>query len=408
MKLFDKLINGGEKEDIVMTPEVQEEVSVEQGQPSVQEEEPSLGDVEPPKTEFTEQEVIKEKEELKESPVLSEQAQVEGSLTPMEPQIEQDSVLNVPESSELSDQDIFNHLSEKLGKEVKSYDDLSQEGSVNQFETDTELKALVEWKEKTGRPLSDWVNYQKDYESMSNIEVAREILQHRHSDLTDAEISLDLQKYIPDEDDSDSEGAIKSLNLKKFASQGRRELNDLKLEFDSPLPASSALTPEQREDLDFASQVKSEMSQNQKTSDQYDLKINDTVKAVKSLPIKLSDSLSVNYNLTDVDRREVPGFLKDMPHWNNEDGSRNHDAIVSDATFIKNKDVITKLIYQQGLAAGKEQLMRETNNTTIGTDARNTVGSNVVGNESKVIIEGAEGMYGGAFGKPVGKKKLFS
>jgi hypothetical protein len=114
-------------------------------------------------------------------------------------------------------------------------------------------------------------------------------------------------------------------------------------------------------------QFKSEYSKSTENVKKYQSGIESVAKAVTALPLKLSDQLSIDFKLTDVDKKELPTYISQMSHWRNEDGSDNHGAIVSDAIKIKYFDKIVGLIYEQGLNAGKEQLLNETSNVKIQT-----------------------------------------
>ena len=63
------------------------------------------------------------------------------------------SKIKAPE--EVSEELILKRLSEKLGREVKSFDELTE--SKNPLDKDPYLKGLADWREKTGRPIEDWI-----------------------------------------------------------------------------------------------------------------------------------------------------------------------------------------------------------------------------------------------------------
>ena len=79
-----------------------------------------------------------------------------------------------------------------------------------------------------------------------------------------------------------------------------------------------------------------------------------------------------------------------MPHWRNEDGSWNHQAVVNDAIKIKHFDDMLKLAYEQGLNSGKEELIAETKNITLDS-VNNTPQPN---SSAKVQIEGLDDYLG--------------
>ena len=97
----------------------------------------------------------------------------------------------------------------------------------------------------------------------------------------------------------------------------------------------------------------------------YNKAIVNTSNTIEGVPLKLSDDLSIDYKLSQEDRNSLPNFINEMPHWINQDGSSNYQAIVQDSIKIKNFDNIVKLAYEQGLSAGKDQVIKEAKNITI-------------------------------------------
>ena len=97
-----------------------------------------------------------------------------------------------PTVKEITEQDLFKALSEKLGKEVTSFEQLKQEPVQveNPLESDPVLKSLYEFRKTTGRPVEDFLKYNKDYSKVSDLEVVREYLTNEFPDLTNEEISL--------------------------------------------------------------------------------------------------------------------------------------------------------------------------------------------------------------------------
>ncbi len=358
-------------------------------------------------TEEVQQEVQQEVVETPTEEVV-EQVQQEAPVEqevlppPVEENINQESIstestTQVEQSDTLEDSRVLDFLSEKLGSKVDSFESL-KESLLKEPESplDPDLQKLKDWKEKTGRPLSDWVNYQKDYDSMSNLDVAREFLRHSHPDLTDKEIELDMDRFNPDEDDLDDEAARKSLNLKKFAGSARKELNNSRIEFGEPTSSVASLSQEQASELDFAKEVRGNIAKSNKASEDYNNGIGQASSRAKSLPIKLSDDMSIEYNLTDQDRREAPDMISKMDHWYNPDGSFNHDAVVQDAFYLKNKDAITKISYQQGFDKGREDVLKGMNNSTLSKDGVSSTSQGALSNKSH--IEGFDEMFSTGFG----------
>ncbi len=331
-------------------------------------------------------------------------AEPESSLTPQtEKPVEEETTVpqEVPQGPiTLDDQKVLDYLSEKLGKEVTNLEDLAKEPEpqTDPLEEDPQLKEIYEWRKRTGRPISDWISFQKDYDGMSNIDVAREILQYRYSELTPEEIQLELSNFVPREDDLEEDIARKNLNLKKFATDGRKELNSLKSQFDTELPSAgtASLTEEQKQKIELFDKFKEESAKqeaNQKQqADEYNRLIASNITSVESIPLKLSEDIDIDFKIPTESKSTLQEFMQ-MKHWYKEDGSFDHQEIVKDSFFIQNRDTILKLAFEQGVAKGIEEGDKESRNLNLD-GSRPTMDSKIEGQDD-IVIEG----HGDFFGK---------
>lgn len=285
---------------------------------------------------------------------------------------------------EVTEEMILKSLSEKLGKEVTSFDDLTQK----QVELDPDIKAINEWKEKTGRPIEDFFKYQKDYSEVSDLDIAREILQIEYPTFTKEEINLELERFTPSEDDFDTDAAKKSLELKKLAIKGRKTLESFKAELSEP--STSNLTPEVKQKLEFADNIQKQIESNKGQQKEYSDNILKTSLSTESMKLNLSDDLSIDFKISEDDRKAIPSLINEMPHWRNEDGGWNHKAVVDDAIKIKHFDKIVQLAYEQGLNSGTDNIIKDAKNSTLGDPKGVEQG---VG-KKKPIIEGIDKLLG--------------
>jgi hypothetical protein len=317
-------------------------------------------------------------------PVPEEEQTPESSLPSEQPAEAVEEVETPQPEAQLSEESVLQYLSEALGKPVESLDQLLPE-PVDPLEGDEDLRALVEWRERTGRPLSDYVNYQKDYKSMSDQEVAREYLRHEFPDFSEEDIQLELQQYIPDEDDLDREAALKKLNLKKLVMKGRRELDSLRLELGKPAPTK--LTPEQEQAISFYQQSQEQQAKAQKIQEANSKNIQEGLKKVETLSLNLGDGKSIEFKPKPEARQKLQEFMQ-MPNWYNQDGTINGAEIVKDSFYLQNREAIHQEIYQQGVARGLEELESKVNNETISKPATQQGPTD----QNQIIIEGLDSM----------------
>ena len=316
------------------------------------------------------------------TPTSAEPAQVEGTQT--EQQVQTDTVADKPK---FGDEDVFKVLSEKLGKEITTYDDLVQKQQTSDLEKYPQLQEYKTYLEETGRPLQDWLKSQKNYEDVSDKEVVREYLQLKYPTFTESDIQLEVQQYEIDEFEDESVSARRSLQLKKDALTAREELSKYKSQFNTP---NTNFTEEQRSDLEIAKQYKEQTKSQEKLQEEYQQKLNSTIQGSTTLPLKLTEDFSIDFQVSVEDKGELSDFINKMPHWYAEDGSLNHQAVVEDSLKIKNFEKMIQLAYEQGVSKGTERVVTDAKNITIN-QARTTAGSaNMKTNDIK--ITGADRM----------------
>lgn len=262
---------------------------------------------------------------------------------------------------EFNEELTFKYLSEKLGKDVKSIDDLKQTQGENPLDKDPYLKGLAEWREKTGRGIEDYLKYQKDYSKLDDLQVAREFLQHEYPTFTKEEIEAELKSYSPDDMDLDDEAATKARKLKKYAIEGRKALDGLRAELESTPKFSTDV----QQDLDLAKKVKQDYELNVKASKEYTEQITSVSSSIDTLKLQLSDDIAIDFKVPEDSKKGLPQMISTMPHWKQEDGSWNHEAIVKDAVVINHYKEMLALAFEQGLNSGKDDVIKQANNINL-------------------------------------------
>jgi len=335
--ILDKHKLHGEQE----TTEVAEEVAEEVVETKAEQEET---------TEVT-KEVVEEVVEQETTETVEEEVVNTEEVTEEEVENKKEPVSTDP--PELTDEVVLSYLSEKLNRKIESVDDLTPK----EKEIDPEVAQLLEWKEKTGLSLSKFSDYNKDYSTLSDLDVAREILSQKNPNFTQEELSYKLNSYVFDEDiDEESDKIRKSIALKEFAQSGRLELEKNKVSLKEHT-SSPNLTQEQQDNLTFAEQVKGNIKQSQIDQKAYNENLNDAALALTGLDLKLSDELTINFDIPDGDKKTLSDSISKMSHWQNEDGSLNHKTIAEDGVKVLKFDSIMEQVYQQGVAVGKEEII---------------------------------------------------
>lgn len=300
----------------------------------------------------------------------------------------------VPQVAEVTEEILLAKLSEKLGREVNSFDDLTPK----EVSIDPELKQLQDWKEKTGLPLSEWSNYNRDFSQMGDMDVAREILAKQYPNFTQEELAYSLKNFVYDESiDDESDKIKKSIALKKFAKEGRDSLEANRLELVNSSP-QAVLTQEQQDAIALAQQVQQQTLTVQQQQEAYNTGIANASTSLDSIDLKLTDDLTIKYNVPVEVKNSLPKAVAEMPHWYNEDGSFNHSNVVKDVALVTNQDAIFKAIFEQGVAVGKEGQIKKGANITIdGNTPQHVSTGDKKGNVADVVSKLAGSKTGSKF-----------
>jgi len=305
----------------------------------------------------------------------------DSEITPPAPEQQTPPVLPT-----FGDSDAFTLLTEKLGRTITSFDDLKP---VEVPALDPQLKAIADWRERTGRPLEDWVKYSQDFKTLSELDIVRENIRLEFPEFTDEEVQLELSlNYISDEDDLENEKAEKSLNLKKAATKGRANLESLRLELDKAAPAN--LPKEVQDDLELAKYAKEEYAKSTQYRQEYGTGLKTAAASLDKIQLTLGDTV-VDFNIPVEQRNSLPDYVNSVPHWKNQDGTDNHSAVIKDAVIIQNFEQLIKIAYEQGVSAGTEALATSASNINFKQTSAGAASSASTG----FTVDGYDRMIGG-------------
>jgi len=325
------------------------------------------------------------KEEIRDTPPVSEGVpdKTEGDKTP-EVTGSQESDVSKESKLELTDELVQSYLSEKLGKEI-DMNTLGQ-STDDPFASDPYMKELQEWRAKTNRPIEDWVKFQKDYDKFDDLDIAREFLQIEYPTFNAEEINLELEQYVATDMDLDDESARKSLNLKKYAIKGRAALNELKGELGNF--QAKDLSPEVQQKVQYADDIQKQISKSVEENASYKKGITSSAMSTESIKINLGGDLSLDFLMSEDERKSLPKTIETMPHWRKEDGSWNHQAVVEDGIKIKYFDKIVQMAFEQGQGTGAENVVKGAKNITLSKDGIASKGSGQDNTQKKGGVEG--------------------
>lgn len=334
---------------------------------------------------------------VQEAPVETPEAPVQESVVdteaPSAEPIQETIVDNAPESQEqptetqdYSDQDIegavMSFLSERLGREITSFDDLTP---VTEPSTplDERVEAISKFVQETGRSPQDWFTYQSlNPSEMDDVMAVRVSMATEYKDLSGQEIDILLNsKYKLDPDvHTEDEIKLSQLQLKIDAAESRKRITDLRETYRAPEPQQQDQQPQSIVDDEWIANMSRE------------------VDSLTGLEFDLGQDKTFTFGLQD----DYKSQLKDknarldeyFDPYIRDDGSWDIDTLSSHRALIDNIDQIAQSIYRQGLSDGQRGLVEKAANVQASAPQQQNINntSDPVVDQLKQIMLGGSGM----------------
>ena len=333
--------------------------SQEQLQESIQND--LSGQTEQPQEQAVEQPVQEEVQQVtQEQPIQEEEERVTSISDNTEYQeqevAQQDSGVE-PQLNYSDDQiegAVLEYLSERLGVDVDSFDQLGNQSSYE----DERLESIARFVEDTGRSPEDWFKFQSlNPSEMDDTTAIRIQMANKYPNLSFDEINtfvnntykLDTSKY------TDEEINMSRLQMKVDASQARQEIEDIRNEYAAPI------VEEGYEDSEYESFIDEEWA----------VDMANEVEALEGLEFDLGNGKSFTYGLTNKDRSslmqknaQIESFFEDYV---DSDGSWDFDKLNSHMTVLSNIDNIVATAYKHGFGEGQKGIVQKAANVSMNT-----------------------------------------
>lgn len=278
------------------------------------------------------------------------------------------------------DTEVLNFLSERLGREIGSFDDLTQQQET--YELDDRISAIAQFVQDTGRDPGDWFIYQQlNPSEMDDLTAIQVEMASEYPNLSQDEINTLLSsKYKLDPDIySDEEIKVSQLQLKIDAQEARNFIEDLRDNYAAPQyenQASESIIDEEwiggmRQELDALEGIEFDLG-NGKT---------------------FTFGLDENYKNVLADKNtRLDEFFEPYVR---RDGSWDYDLLNMHRAMIDNADRLMKSVYRQGLSDGQRGVVEKASNMTPSTPQQgnqNQNGPDPLTQQLKEALMGDSGM----------------
>ena len=291
-----------------------------------------------------------------------------------------------PQAEDYSSQEIegavMSFLSEKLGRDITSLEDLSPVTEpANPL--DERVEAIAKFVQETGRSPQDWFTYQSlNPSEMDDVMAVRVNMATEYKDLSGQEIDLLMKsKYKLDADlHSEEEIQLSQLQLKIDAAESRKRIVDLRESYRAPEAQQQSQEPQSIVDDEWISHMSRE------------------VDSLTGLEFDLGQDKTFTFGLEDSYKSQLKDKNARLDEYFDayirDDGSWDIDTLSSHRALVDNIDQIAQSLYRQGLSDGQRGLVEKAANVQASTPQQqnNNNNSDPVVDQLKQIMLGKSGM----------------
>ena len=229
------------------------------------------------------------------------------------------------------------------------------------------IEKLIQFMEETGGNVEDYVNLNKNYDDMEDMQLLREYYRQTKPHLQSDEIDFLIEDNFSYDEEVDEEKDIKrkKLAFKESIAEAKSNLTNLKSKYYDELRLSSRLTPEQKDAVKFYDDYKLSQDSSQKQRNVFEQKTNELfTDDFKGFEYKVGDS-RYRYNVKDVNtvknnQSDINTLVSKFVNDNNEmaDARGYHKALFT----AMNADAIANHFYEQGKSDAIKEQMKSSKN----------------------------------------------
>ena len=349
------------------------------------EQEAPVSTPEPSFTFVSEEEVAAAQQPQESAPAVEEQPTVEAAPE-VQQEITEEPVAVQPEAQpeyqpEQIEGAVFEFLSERLGRDINSFDDL-QAQQQEQRELDERISVIADFVEKTGRAPQDWFIYQQlnpsEMDDMTAIQVQ---MASDYPNLSQEEIGLLVSsKYKLDTDlHSEDEVKLSQLQLKIDAENARKGIDDMRLQYQAPERQAQEETS--LIDENWVSNMRGELD------------------ALDGIDFDLGNGKTFTFGMDQTYKSQLAEKNARLDEFFDpyvrEDGSWDYDMLNMHRAVIDNVDKVVQSVYRQGLSDGQRGIVEKAANVTPTSPNQGTTpqpGPDALTQQLKEALMGESGM----------------
>jgi len=260
------------------------------------------------------------------------------------------------------------------------------------------VEKLLDFMEKTGGDLEDYVKLNQDYSKLDDSLVLKEYYKQTKSHLSNEEINFLIEDSFSydEEENTDREIKRKKLAFKEQVANARSHMDGLKSSYYDEIKAGSKLTSEQKEAINFYDKYNKNSEQSEKIQklqkEVFDAGTNKLFNSeFKGFEYKVGEKV-YRYNVKDADKvkntqSDINNFIKKFLNEKNEmsDAKGYHKSLFT----AMNSDAIAQHFYEQGKVDALKESVNKAKNVdmsprqSFGEESKSGFKYKVLGDSSK-------------------------
>jgi hypothetical protein len=275
------------------------------------------------------------------------------------------------EQPQITEDVVLSFLSDKLRTEFSSFDDvvaLTQQPTVE----DSEIAALLKFKQDTGLGLKEYTAYQSlDTSDMDDLTAIRTKFMFEYPELSaeEREVLISDQYRVDEDEYSESEVKIGRARLKADAIKAKRDIEKTREAYLAMPKKSQQESKQAEEKSGFDKEWFAEMEKSVSKMDSLEFELNQNESFVFKVKPETQKAIK-DKNLA------IDSYFETYV---NKDGSWNHNKFNAHRAVLENLNDIVKTAYQQGMASGQKKVVEAASNV------RAAAPSNGVAKESAAL-----------------------
>jgi hypothetical protein len=144
------------------------------------------------------------------------------------------------EPEDLDEERVLSYIGKRYNKQINSFDELMSERQSTE-ELPEDVSTFLKYKKETGRGMTDFMNLNKDYESMEPSKLVKDYLMSTQEGLDEDDVDAMMEEYTYDEEfDDDSKVKKVKIERKKIINEAKKYFNSQKDKYKVPLESSAA------------------------------------------------------------------------------------------------------------------------------------------------------------------------